>query len=170
MIVELASVGTTPKAIAKSFEPAEIDLDGEDVALTGPAGFEGEAVRVAGQVHIRGRLKADALFDCTRCVEPVAKRLDIPFDAAFVEAAQEPRGTEIEVPAEALDESIVEDGKINIADVVREQILLAVPEQVFCRDDCKGLCPKCGANLNLIDCKCRDDEIDPRWAALRNLN
>ena len=54
-------------------------------------------------------------------------------------------------------------------EVVREQILLAMPEQVFCWEDCKGLCPKCGTNLNLIDCKCADDEVDPRWAALKSL-
>jgi uncharacterized protein len=73
------------------------------------------------------------------------------------------------VTDEALDESLVENGLIDTAEVVREQILLAIPDQVFCREDCKGLCPKCGANLNLIDCKCSDDDIDPRWAALRNL-
>jgi uncharacterized protein len=52
---------------------------------------------------------------------------------------------------------------------VREQILLNLPEQVFCKEDCKGLCQKCGANRNLIDCKCDSDETDPRWAALKNL-
>jgi uncharacterized protein len=56
-----------------------------------------------------------------------------------------------------------------LTELVREQILLAVPEQVFCREDCKGLCLKCSANRNLIDCNCEEKEIDPRWAALKNL-
>ena len=75
----------------------------------------------------------------------------------------------VEVTIEDLDESPVPGGEIDLKEVVREQIMLALPEQVFCKDDCKGLCPKCGANGNLIDCKCADDEIDPRWAALKNL-
>ncbi|MGH7783338.1 MAG: DUF177 domain-containing protein, partial [Candidatus Binatia bacterium] len=55
-------------------------------------------------------------------------------------------------------------------EVVREQILLDLPDQVFCTENCRGLCPKCGANRNLIDCKCEEDNVDPRWAALNNLN
>jgi uncharacterized protein len=169
MIVELASIGKTPKAIKEKFEPAEIDLSGERVSLSGPATFVGETVQVAGRAHVRGRLEADLALECVRCLEPVEQHLDITFDAVFVDASDETESPETEVAEEALDESLVENGLIDMSDVAREQILLAIPDQVFCREDCKGLCPKCGANLNLIDCKCSDDEIDPRWAALKNL-
>ena len=55
--------------------------------------------------------------------------------------------------------------------VKRAQVLLLnLPEQVLCKEDCKGLCPECGTNLNLKDCDCGDKDIDPRWAALKNLN
>ena len=67
-----------------------------------------------------------------------------------------------------LDE--MEGSEIDLAEIAREQILLDLPQQFFCKDDCKGLCEKCGTNLNLKDCDCEDDEIDPRWAALKNLN
>ena len=169
MIVELASIGKTPKTIEETFGPAEIDLSGESVSLRSPARFAGEAVQVANRAHIRGRLTADLELDCTRCLEPVEQHLDIPFDSAFVDASDETDFTETEVTDEALDESLVENGVVDIAEVVREQILLAVPDQAFCREDCKGLCPKCGTNLNLIDCKCSDDDIDPRWAALKDI-
>ena len=169
MIVELASIGKTPKTIEEKFEPADIDLVGESVSLTGPAVFTGETVQAASRAHVRGTLEADVALDCVRCLEPVEQHLDIEFDSVFVDAAEETDRTDVEVTDEALDESLVENGLIDTAEVVREQILLAIPDQVFCREDCKGLCPKCGANLNLIDCKCSDDDIDPRWAALRNL-
>jgi uncharacterized protein len=68
-----------------------------------------------------------------------------------------------------LDVAVYEGDKIDLGELVREQIILNQPEQVFCREDCKGLCEKCGANRNLIDCKCEEKEIDPRWAALKNL-
>jgi uncharacterized protein len=169
MIVEIASIGKTPKTIAETFEAGDLDLGGENVALTSKAVFKGETLQVASRAHIRGRLVADVSFDCTRCLEPVSRRLDIDFDAIFVDAAEEADKTDVEVGSDALDESLVENGLIDIADVVREQILLAIPDQVFCRDDCKGLCPQCGTNLNLIDCKCSDDDIDPRWAALKDI-
>jgi uncharacterized protein len=169
MIVELSSIGATPKAIDEQFGPSEIDLSGENITLKGPVLFAGEAFRAAARAHIRGTLTADIRLDCTRCLESIQTRLEVPFDSVFVDAAEETDEIETEVTDEALDESLVQNGVIDIAEVVREQILLAMPETVLCKDGCKGLCPQCGANLNLIDCKCSDDDIDPRWAALQEI-
>jgi uncharacterized protein len=169
MIIDLDSVGNVPKVIEAVFEPANFDLEGENVELTGPVKFSGEAQLQALRVHIRGTVTADVLFECTRCLEPVAKHLEVPFESVFVDSAYEPNAKELEATDAALDESLVEGGEIDLKEVVREQILLAVPIQIFCREDCKGLCPKCGANLNLVNCNCSDDEIDPRWAALKSL-
>lgn len=169
MIIDLASVGKIAKEIAIAFDPTEIDLESENATLKGTTAFTGETQRVDGRAHVRGKITADLSLDCSRCVEPVEKHFDILFDDVFIDASEEPRVDETEVRAEDLDESLVIDGKIDLIEVVREQLLLALPEQVFCREDCKGLCPECGANRNLIDCKCADNEVDPRWAALKNL-
>ncbi|MGQ0540872.1 MAG: DUF177 domain-containing protein, partial [Blastocatellia bacterium] len=74
-----------------------------------------------------------------------------------------------EVSGEDLDVDLLIDDSLDLNEIVREQILLNLPQQIFCKEDCKGLCPKCGANINLIDCNCNETEIDPRWAALNNL-
>jgi len=169
MIIDLANVGTTPKKIELAFDPSEISLEGEIVSLTGKAEFNGETQRVDEKTHIRGVISAEVSLACTRCLEPISKHLEIPCHAVFVDADKEDTNAEAEIADELLDESLVPDGKIDMAEVVREQILLATPEQVFCREDCKGLCPQCGANLNLIDCNCADDDTDPRWAALKSL-
>jgi len=58
---------------------------------------------------------------------------------------------------------------IDLTEAVREELLLAVPQYVVCRDDCRGLCPRCGADLNAGPCGCAP-ETDPRWAALTKLN
>jgi uncharacterized protein len=169
MIIDLASIGASPKEINVVLDPSAVDLAGENGTLNGKVTFIGKTQRVAGKPHIHGTINADVSLDCTRCLEPVAKHLEIAFDDVFVDAGDEASSGEAEVAIADLDESLVPEGKIDLTEVVREQILLALPEQVFCREDCKGLCPKCGANRNLIDCKCADDEIDPRWAALRGL-
>ncbi|MFN0279249.1 MAG: YceD family protein [Pyrinomonadaceae bacterium] len=169
MIIDLANVGLTPKKVELKLDSSEIDLEGEYATLTGEARFSGETQRIDSKAHIRGNIEANFSLDCTRCLEPVAKHIDVLFDDVFVDSAEETQTSETEVGFEGLNESLVQDGKIDIAEVVREQLLLALPDQVFCSDDCKGLCPKCGANRNLIDCKCADDEIDPRWAALKEL-
>ena len=169
MIIDLANLGTTAKAIDIEFDPSEIDLAGEMIQLKGKTAFNGEIEGVDGKGQLRGSVKADVSVDCTRCLEPIERHFEFPFRAIFVDSSHEDTNAEAEVSDDALDESLVPDGQINMAEVIREQLLLAVPEQIFCREDCRGLCSKCGSNLNLIDCKCADDEIDPRWAALKNL-
>jgi uncharacterized metal-binding protein YceD (DUF177 family) len=82
----------------------------------------------------------------------------------------EPDADEIQLGSSDLDESLLPDGQIDLAEVVREQLILQTDEPVVCQEDCLGLCPKCGGNRNLIDCRCEENEIDPRWAALKNLN
>lgn len=168
MIIELASVGVLPKALHASFAPGEIDLDVEG-ELVADAVFDGEAVSLGDKVHVRGRAGAEIRLDCTRCLEPVTKPLQIDFEAIFADSLQEQLDSEREVADDDLIESLVMDGQIDIGEMVREQLLLSLPEQVYCSDGCKGLCPKCGENRNLIDCKCDDVETDPRWAALKNL-
>ena len=169
MIVDLASVVSAPGKIDVLFDAADINLDGESVLLVAQTKFRGEIAGSSTKAHLRGTIDADVSLDCTRCLEPVGRHLEISFEAVFVDSSEEDINGEAEVGDEQLDESIVEGGRIDIAEVVREQILLALPDQVFCSDNCKGLCPKCGASLNLIDCKCAGDEFDPRWAALKNL-
>ena len=169
MIIDLANVGVIPKKLDIVIDPAELDLEGENATLDGMTEFSGETQRIDGKAHIRGTINAELTLDCTRCLEPVGKHIDVSFDDVFLDAGEEHHAGETEIEVKALDESLVPDGKIEIAEVVREQILLALPDQVFCSEDCKGLCPKCGANRNLIDCKCADNEIDPRWAALKKI-
>ncbi len=169
MIIDLASLGNDSKRITVAFDPADIDLDGESLQLRGKTSFDGEIELADEKARLRGHLTATVLVDCTRCLEAIEKELDFSFRAIFVGSDQVDARPEAEIGDEALDESLIPDGLIDMAEVVREQILLAVPVQVFCTDDCRGLCSKCGSNLNLIDCKCADDEMDPRWAALKNL-
>lgn len=169
MEIELSRVGTVPKVLEWTFSPAEIELD-DAVSLTGDTVFRGEMFGRDGRLHLSGTIIGDVNSACSRCLEPVQRHLEIEFSDVFVDATQEPAEAEIEISDEQLDESLVIGGKIALADIVREQILLAAPDQLFCSEDCRGLCPKCGGNLNLIDCNCADDDIDPRWAALKNLN
>lgn len=169
MIIDLASLGRNPKPIELAFEPGYIDLE-EGTRLTEKAVFNGEISRNGTKTRVRGRVVAQVETDCVRCLEPVAKDIDVEFNDVFVDAAEDPKTDEIELGEDELDESLITSDEIDMAEVVREQLVLATTEIVYCSPDCKGLCPKCGGNRNLIDCKCEENEIDPRWAALKNLN
>lgn len=169
MIIELANVGIRPKAIELTLSPDEIELDVDGVTLVGDVKFAGETAKIDDKVHVWGKVTTNAEIACVRCLEPVSQKFEIEFDDIFVDAADEPSDDELVLEGEDLDQSFVIDGKIDLAEVVREQLLLELPEQLVCREDCKGLCPKCGSNRNLIDCRCYEDEIDPRWSALKDL-
>jgi len=169
MIIDLVNVVARPKAIELTFTPNEIDLEIDGTKLAGDVRFKGETERVDDKAHVRGTVDAEVFVDCTRCLVPVSRKFEILFDDIFVDPADEPVDAEIILAPDALDESIAIDGKIDLAEVVREQIILALPDQVYCKDDCKGLCPKCGSNRNLIDCRCIEEEIDPRWSALKDI-
>jgi uncharacterized protein len=62
-----------------------------------------------------------------------------------------------------------EGEELDLSQAVREEVILAVNPYVECDPKCRGLCPRCGTNLNREVCACTDDEVDPRWAALRDL-
>lgn len=168
MIIDLASLGATPKQVAVNFASDEIDLDGE-AKLESDVALIAEIARKGSRTHIRGTITANASLDCSRCLEPIAKAFDFAFEDVFVDAVEESRLDEAEVGVEHLDESLLIGGEIDLSEVVREQMLLALPEQVFCKEDCRGLCPICGGNRNLIDCSCESERTDPRWAALKDM-
>jgi len=65
--------------------------------------------------------------------------------------------------------SVFDGEAIDVDEIVKEQIVLAVPTRMLCREDCKGICPECGADRNKGDCNCATNDIDPRWAALKDL-
>ena len=168
MIIEFANVSVHPKVYELKFAPSEIDLELDDVTVNGETTFNGNAVRKGDEVVVSGNIATSVESICVRCLEKVDSQIAIEFADRFVESAED-APTELSLDADDLDVGYVYDGKIDLMEVVREHIILALPEQVFCSKNCQGLCPKCGSNRNLIDCKCIEAEVDPRWSALKSL-
>jgi uncharacterized protein len=108
-------------------------------------------------------------LECDRCLRAIAFPVAASFDVDYVPASK----YAAEPAAELLDDDLavaVFDGEaIDIDDLVREQVILALPSRALCREDCKGLCPVCGIDKNLKGCECESQPVDPRWAALNNL-
>lgn len=169
MIIELFSVKDSPHKFEFLFAPEEIELEQENVKLIENVKIIGELTKGIVRIETHGTIRAKAEIECTRCIQPIEKELEIPFKASFIAPEHFTEAKEAELHESDLDVSVYEDDKIDLTELVREQIILNLPEQIFCREDCKGLCAKCGENRNLIDCKCEEKEIDPRWAALKNL-
>src|SRR5438552_2230952 len=169
MIFELVDIEGAPRGFDFELEPQPLDLEESDVSLNSSVRATGEVVKTAAEIVVKGSITGDVEIEFSRCLKPVDQKLDIEFQANFVTPEHFAVDKENEVSASDLDTDVLEGDRIDLKDVVREQILLNISEQVFCKPECKGLCPKCGADRNLIDCKCDLNETDPRWAALKNL-
>lgn len=169
MIVDLTSIEKS--SLAFNFSPASetIDLEREDAKLISAVEVKGKLTKGIVALTVEGEISAVAGMECTRCLQPVEHKLQFAFKTEFITAENFTAAKEAQLQEKDLDTAVYEGEKIDLTEIVREQILLNLPEQVFCQEDCRGLCEKCGGNRNLIDCKCIEKEIDPRWSALENL-
>ena len=142
-------------------------LAGGEGHLVGQCELTLRATRVGDEVELIGSVSVGVEFECDRCLAT----LSIPVEASFDLLYLPPLGTgdEKELGENDLSLGFYQAGIIDVDDLVREQIELALPMTRLCSDECRGLCPKCGANLNLGECACREDQVDVRWAALKEL-
>jgi uncharacterized protein len=142
---------------------AEIWTD-SGISLAEPLTVTGEAQKAALDVLVRGRFSGVLAMECRRCLQPVRVPVEEEFTLLFRPGLK---------PEEAPDADaypLPERGReLDLADALREHVLLAVPRFAICEETCRGLCPHCGTNLNDSSCDCTVEEKDPRWDALRNV-
>lgn len=113
-----------------------------------------------GLAEVQGTLRVNFRVACSRCLKPVDETLAIPFRERFAFRAEV-------VPHEDQDEvHLIAEDHIKLDPYVEEAVWLALPLAPVCSDDCQGLCPECGSNLNDEPCSCRKETIDPRLAGL----
>lgn len=124
--------------------------------------------RIHETLYLEGDIRTQAQTDCSRCLE--AARLSISGSFKYVlSPAQTEHAEEQELSAEDLDIVYYQDDLIDLDPLIIEQILLQIPMKVLCREDCRGLCPHCGINLNQHICRCHDEHMDSRLAILKKL-
>ncbi|MHB8139159.1 MAG: YceD family protein [Smithellaceae bacterium] len=117
-------------------------------------------------VYIRGELAAQVSQECGRCLEPAEIPIGVDFAYTLVPAKTE-TAEELELTAQELETSYYRGDFIDLAPIICEQIVLQVPMKIICADDCKGLCPHCGINLNTGSCSCNLHKVDNRLAVLK---
>jgi uncharacterized protein len=169
MIIDLLQLGEHEKVFAYEIQPNEIELDEDSARLNKPVKVAGKLKKRIAQVDVSGEITGEIELDCSRCLQTQETILDITFNVEYVSAEHSTSDKEAELGEKDLEVSVYEDDKINLDELVREQILLSLPTRFYCKDDCQGLCLKCGANKNLKNCNCEQKEIDPRWSALKKL-
>lgn len=120
-------------------------------------------IRVAGSLSTRVELA------CARCLDSISRDVARSFDLLYRPQGSDAGKEELSVTAAEAEVGYYQGHGLLLEDVLREQVLLALPLKAICREDCKGLCPHCGKNLNQEQCNCAEPLEDPRWSALKDI-
>jgi uncharacterized protein len=159
---------------------SEITDEGLDLAYEETVGSDSlpllAPVRVAlridkfgAEMLVKGELGTRVELQCSRCLKNFQRDLDVPVNVIY-HPAEELRGEERhEIKDDELDMGFYEGDELDVGELIVEQILLNVPMKPLCTDACRGMCPKCGADLNLKACDCELKVVDPRLEVLKKL-
>jgi len=177
MFIEIHELELHPIDFEEEIGTGVLDL-GEDLRQVEALRTAGRAQLVEEQhgknkivkdIRLNGRLATRVQLACARCLEPVQQNVDHQFDLLYRPQGADAGREEPSVTAAEAEVSYYQGEGLLLEDVLQEQVLLALPLKAICRDDCKGLCPHCGKNLNAEQCACAEPVEDPRWSALKDI-
>ena len=154
-----------------SFAPGEIEFE-PGLQQVGPLHTEGVAELLSntlGEIRVRGTAQVRMKSVCDRCLEPLEFPLDRSFDLFYRPVDTAPTSEEAAIDEGESEIGFYDGDGLELKEVLREQILLWLPMQMVCSEDCKGICPDCGQNRNQTACGCQPKPVDDRWEALKAL-
>ncbi len=125
--------------------------------------------QIIKDIRLRGELGTSLELICARCLEPVSQGVQRSFELLYRPLGADAGRDELSVTDAEAEIGYYQGAGVLLEDVLREQVLLALPLKITCREDCKGLCPHCGVNLNQQQCSCVTQLRDPRWSALEEI-
>src|SRR5467141_1280431 len=177
MFLDIRELEAHPVDFTEELQPDVLDL-GEGIRQRTPLKANGRAElveehhgkhKIIKDIRLRGRIAANFELSCARCLEPVGQDVNREFELLYRPLGVDAGRDEISVTDAEAEIGYYQGEGLLLEDVLREQVLLALPLKVVCRENCRGLCPQCGKNLNEIQCSCVDEVEDPRWSALKEI-
>ncbi len=144
-------------------EPGNVELD---TRFADRLQVEADLDKTGHQVHLRTAVRTRAHFACDRCLEDFDYPLSARYEIVYVIEEGRTRGES----GEDVQYLSPDTNVLDLGEDVRQYLILAIPQKLLCKDDCKGLCPKCGVNRNKVRCDCTTKESDPRWEGLKKVS
>lgn len=162
MIIDLSHLihkKVTKESINKKFTLQNICYGNECIEFSAPVECCGELTITGNIIFLDATVKTELLIPCSRCFEKFGYQVNIEIHE------------KLSINPDNEDDEIIyiEGEKIDISDIVEDNIITSLPIKKLCNEDCKGLCQNCGTNLNFSQCNCKKDELDPRLEKLKDL-
>src|SRR5262245_5868111 len=164
--IDLLSLPSGRSALETEVSPAELDLAEEQYRFAEPVSLLLDVDKGDEEIVLRGTVAAPATVECSRCLAGFEDTVTVPFSLIV---------HRVDADSPMLRDGMDEEGirfvsrsatSVELRDEVRSTLILALPISPICREDCRGLCPACGNDLNERECGCVRTEADPRWSAL----
>jgi uncharacterized protein len=166
MLLDLSKLRTARERVERTWQPSASD-SAEDFAIVALVVFEADVFKDKLAYRLAGRASTSLELTCSRCAEPFRVPVEAAFDLRYLPHRENTGEGEREVEEDDLTTAYYREDTIDLGELVREQLYLALPMKPLCEEACKGLCPQCGTNLNRGACDCRQDWHDPRLEALK---
>lgn len=155
-----APVGTTRNFQIK--EVIDVINDGQLHPIEGKV----RMLRTSRSILVKGKLRTEVELTCSRCLSPFVSPLNLIIEEEYMPTVDVFTGIPLPLPDEPGSFTIDSHHILDLTEAVRQYSLLAIPMKPVCDNDCAGLCPICGQNLNQGPCDCSAQKIDPRWSTL----
>lgn len=169
MKLDLGKIRQADTRYDRTFEPSEVEMPGDPYRIVAPVQIGFDIHKDKEQFRLVGTVRTELELPCSRCLEDFRFPVNLDFDQRYLPQAVASADEETEVVEEDLETSFYHDEQIDLNELLREQFYLALPMKPLCREECRGLCPQCGTNLNTGMCECAAAWEDPRLAALKQL-
>lgn len=167
LVLDTRELGRRPgsqREVSRTVQaPAGLGIEVLRVPDGSPVELDLRLEAVMEGVLVTGTARAGLEGECARCLEPISDEIEVRFQELFVYDDQDVD------PEEELEVSTLQDDLVDLEPLLRDAVVLALPFQPLCQDDCPGLCPECGARLADDPDHAHDAPVDPRWAALSGL-
>ena len=145
------------------------DLSQIDFDLETPLQAEAKIRKVGQSILIKGSVDTILRLRCVRCLKEFTYPLSSTFELTLCPQKETVLEEEVDLREDDMESSFFEGGEIHLSEIACEQIFLEIPYQSLCQEDCKGLCPRCGKDLNLSSCNCVKEDFGSGFSALEKL-
>jgi uncharacterized protein len=169
VFIEVADLDEEPLHVHKRYETGELGFRHEHAALEAPVAVDFVLTHDKSDLRLAGNLDTAVRFTCGRCLRQMSRPVVTRFDLLYLPQPPATAGPEeeIELKYEDMDVGFYDGIRLDVDLMAIEQIELALPMRFICGEECRGLCPMCGADLNERTCSCSQESSDPRLAVLR---
>ena len=169
MKLDLAKIRQAQTRYDRTFDSSEVQMADDAYQVAAPVHLGFDIHKDQDKFRLVGTVRTELELACSRCLEPFRLPVDATFDQRYLPQPEPSADDEAEVAEEDLETSFYRDEQIDLKELLREQFYLTLPMKPLCREECRGLCPQCGTNLNTGRCDCAPEWEDPRLAPLKQL-